>query len=95
MQHHKSKEQGYTGKEEIVKKLILSKLTNLYPVLLNSKVIDTRIIYQRVLVIGRFLMPINNKSEVLPEAKRELITSIKAFSSLAVPYGVILEAKLC
>lgn len=80
----------YTAKGKIIKKLILSKLTDLYSVLFDSKVITTRIIHQRMLVIGRLLTSIDNDAEVLPEAKRELSTSIKVFSSPGVPYGVIL-----
>ena len=82
-------------REEIVKKIILSKLTDLFSVLFNSKVINTRIIHQRVHVIGRFLVSINNDSEVLSEAKRELSTPIKVFSSPAVPCGVITRRLSC
>jgi len=56
----------------------------------NPDVLNTRIIHQRMLVIGRLLTSMDNDSEVLPEAKRELSTSIKVFSSPGVPYGVIL-----
>ena len=87
---NKNKEFYCTAKGEIVKKLILVKLTDLYSVLFDSKVINTRIIHQRMLVIGRLLTSIDNDSEVLPEAKRELSTFIKVFSSPGVPYGVIL-----
>ena len=73
----------------------LKSLTDLFSVLFNSKVINTRIIHQRVNVIGRFLVSINNDSEVLSEAKRELSTSIKVFSSPAVPYGAITRRLSC